>query len=338
MSALDHPQVESSLESFLEKVQPRLKVLFAHYRIPPQDTEDILQQALLALIYHARRIRDPEAWLLGTLRNKCLLYWREQRRKLYDAVDAAVLELMAEPLEPGPGERGPPAGPGQRPRAAAGALPVAALALRYRQGYEPPEVAERLGYSPASISKITTRCLAALTRHLVAAGSAGRKTGHDRIPIRPPMRSSSSSWGSSPRWRCARSPATCSTGCADLPGRPPPPSGSPPTCSRIRRRSQVGSRPSGPATATTRSSTGSSRRSSPPSPARRAARRWAASSTEELMQCPAERRHLLLANSQRFRNRMLCERLIEESSRDRASRTPGARSSWPGSPCWPRIV
>src|SRR5215210_287473 len=34
---------------------------------------------------------------------------------------------------------------------------------------------------------------------------------------------------------------------------------------------------------------------------------------EELMQVSAERRHLLLANSNRFRNRMLCERLIEES-------------------------
>ncbi|MFL6233855.1 MAG: hypothetical protein ACJ76N_12030 [Thermoanaerobaculia bacterium] len=34
---------------------------------------------------------------------------------------------------------------------------------------------------------------------------------------------------------------------------------------------------------------------------------------EELVQCPAERRHLLLANCQRFRNRMLCERLIEAS-------------------------
>jgi tetratricopeptide (TPR) repeat protein len=33
----------------------------------------------------------------------------------------------------------------------------------------------------------------------------------------------------------------------------------------------------------------------------------------ELMQCPAERRHLLLANCRRFRNRMLCERLIEAS-------------------------
>lgn len=33
---------------------------------------------------------------------------------------------------------------------------------------------------------------------------------------------------------------------------------------------------------------------------------------DELMQCPAERRQLLVGNSQRFRNRMLCERLIEE--------------------------
>lgn len=34
---------------------------------------------------------------------------------------------------------------------------------------------------------------------------------------------------------------------------------------------------------------------------------------EELLQVPAERRHLLLVNSNRFRNRMLCERLVEES-------------------------
>ena len=169
MSALDHPQVESSLEGFLKKVRPRLKTLFAHYRIPPQDTEDILQQALLALIYHREGVRDPEAWLLGTLRNKCLLYWREQRRRLYDAVDAAVLEFMAEPLEPAQEsadlqrdlinalERLP-----ERCRSL--------LSLRYRQGYDPPELAQRLGYSPASINKITTRCLAALTRNLLALG------------------------------------------------------------------------------------------------------------------------------------------------------------------------
>jgi RNA polymerase sigma factor (sigma-70 family) len=178
MSALDHPKVEASLESYLHKVQPRLKALFARYRIPTQDTEDILQQALLALVYQRPSIRDPEAWLVGTIRNKCLLYWREHRRKLYESVDAAVLEFMAEPMAPAQEgadlrrdldsllERLP-----ERCRSL--------LALRYRHGYEPPELAERLGYSQSSISKVTTRCLAALTRHLVTAGICAKKVEHD---------------------------------------------------------------------------------------------------------------------------------------------------------------
>lgn len=178
MSALDHPKIEASLESYLHKVQPRLKALFARYRIPTQDTEDILQQALLALVYQRPSIRDPEAWLVGTIRNKCLLYWREHRRKLYEAVDAAVLEFMAEPMAPAQEgvdlrrdldillERLP-----ERCRSL--------LALRYRHGYEPPELAQRLGYSPSSISKITTRCLAALTRHLVTAGICTKKAEND---------------------------------------------------------------------------------------------------------------------------------------------------------------
>jgi len=55
----------------------------------------------------------------------------------------------------------------------------ALLSLRYRQGYEPPELAERLGYSPTSISKTTNRCLAALTRELTQLTMTGlgrRKT------------------------------------------------------------------------------------------------------------------------------------------------------------------
>ncbi len=52
------------------------------------------------------------------------------------------------------------------------------LALRYRLGYESSEVAERLGYSPTSMSKITTRCLATLLRHLTAAGLV--KKNHQR--------------------------------------------------------------------------------------------------------------------------------------------------------------
>jgi RNA polymerase sigma factor (sigma-70 family) len=176
MSALDHPEVDTSLEDFLKRVRPRLKALFQRYSIPPQDTEDILQQALLALIYQRQAIRDPEAWLIGTVRNKCLLYWRAHRRKLYEAVDAAVLDCMAEPMQPAQ-----EALDVRRDLAAAiGDLPErcrSLLALRYQQGYEPAEVAERLGYSQSSISKVTQRCLAALTRRLVLTGQwQGKKT------------------------------------------------------------------------------------------------------------------------------------------------------------------
>lgn len=174
MSVLDNPQVDSYLEDFLKKVRPRLKFLFARYSIPPQDTEDILQQALLALVYQRHAIRDPEAWLLGTLRNKCLLYWRDHRRKLYEAVDAAVLELMA-------GAAPPAQETSDLWRDLANALEQlpercrSLLSLRYR-GYEPLELAEALGYKPASISKITNRCLAALTRQLLTSRSS-KKTG-----------------------------------------------------------------------------------------------------------------------------------------------------------------
>ena len=169
MSALDHPQVDASLEDFLEKLRPRLKALFARYRIPPQDTEDILQQALLALVYQWQSVRDAEAWLLGTLRNRCLLYWRDSRRKVYESVDAAVLEWMADPLKPA--QEG--ADLTRDLAAILERLPSrcrSVLELRYYFGYDPPEVAERMGYSPTSISKVTNRCLAALMRQLTAAG------------------------------------------------------------------------------------------------------------------------------------------------------------------------
>lgn len=174
MSAVDHPQVASSFEDFLVRIRPRLKSLFAHYRIPIQDTEDLLQQALLALVYQWKTVRDPEAWILGTLRNKCLLYWRERCRRLVESVDTAVLEWMAQP---------------ERPRQEnddlrydlenlLARLPPrcrSILVLRYRYGYDPQEVAARLGYQRSSISKVTNRCLAALTRELVASSSPARR-------------------------------------------------------------------------------------------------------------------------------------------------------------------
>ena len=167
-------ETAESFEEFLKAVEPRLKRLLALYRIPSEDAEDVLQQALLALLYQWDRVRDPECWLFGTLRRHCLMYWRTHRRRIYSAVDSAILEWLSEPIAPSQErsdllcdlenliQRLPP-----RCRSV--------LRLRYRLGYEASEVAQRLGYSPMSMSKITARCLATLMRHLTAAGLLKKK-------------------------------------------------------------------------------------------------------------------------------------------------------------------
>jgi RNA polymerase sigma factor (sigma-70 family) len=160
----------------VRQVRPRLKILLARYHIPLQDCEDLLQTTLLQLVYQWDRIRDHEAWLMGTMKRQCLMYWRDQRRRLYQAVDSALLELVSEPVAP------------EQERAELmrdlevliDRLPArcrALLTLRFQLGYEPAEVAAMLGYSAASIGKITSRCLAALNRELLATGSAGSPGG-----------------------------------------------------------------------------------------------------------------------------------------------------------------
>lgn len=158
-----------TFEEFLKAVEPKLKRLLAVYRIPSEDAEDVLQQALLALLYQWERVRDPESWLFGTVKRHCLMYWRMRRRQIYCAVDSTILEWLSTPIAPSQEhadllcdlenliERLP-----SRCRSL--------LKLRFRMGYEPLEVAQQLGYRASSIGKVTTRCLAALSRELFASG------------------------------------------------------------------------------------------------------------------------------------------------------------------------
>jgi RNA polymerase sigma factor (sigma-70 family) len=155
-------------EDFLKEVEPKLKRMLKHFRIPSEDSEDILQQALLALLYKWELVRDPERWLFGTVKRHCLMYWRTTRRKLYSSVDMTILEWLSEPLAP------------SQERldllydleSLIDRLPWRCrqvLRLRFRLGYDPLEVAAKLGYRPSSIGKVTNRCLAALARELLAA-------------------------------------------------------------------------------------------------------------------------------------------------------------------------
>lgn len=163
---------EGAVQGLLESQRPRLLALFSRYRIPPEDSEDLLQQALLALVYQQERIRTPGAWLVGTVRNCCRNYWTERSRQVYDAVDGTVLDALA--VEEAPHQERHDLRhdlallmEGLPPR------PRKLIRLRYLLGYEPAEAAAALGYSPASVSKTTRRAFAQLAARLLAPPPSG---------------------------------------------------------------------------------------------------------------------------------------------------------------------
>lgn len=163
------PRVRDELDEFAREVRPRMRRMIRGLGVPDEDAEDLIQQTLMALVAAWSHVRDPEAWVAGALRKKCLMYWRGRRRRIYDAVDGSVLEWLAEPV-----------GPAQERRAlesdvtaVMGRLPERyqrVLRLRFGLGYDPAEVARRLGYRTSSIGKVTTRSLAALGRELTDVG------------------------------------------------------------------------------------------------------------------------------------------------------------------------
>jgi RNA polymerase sigma factor (sigma-70 family) len=160
---------EPSLEEILARAEPKLKRVLSRYRIPAQDADDLLQETFLILVSKAATIRNHDAWLVATLANRCIIYWRKHRAKLWDLVDSAILELLAD-VEAPPQEN---ADLRYDLDAMLSNLPDrcrSLLRLRYGFGCNTAETAEKLGYCKSSIRKVTRRCLAALTEQLVGAG------------------------------------------------------------------------------------------------------------------------------------------------------------------------
>jgi RNA polymerase sigma factor (sigma-70 family) len=167
-SALPHP-AEPAIEVILERMEPRLKRVLSRYRIPAQDADDLLQETFLIMISKSGSIRNPDAWLLATLANRCIIYWRKHRRRLWDLVDSAILELLAD-VEAPPQER---ADLRCDLDALLAHLPDrcrSVLRLRYGLGCSAAEAAARMGYCPSSLRKVSRRCLASLAEQLLGAG------------------------------------------------------------------------------------------------------------------------------------------------------------------------
>ncbi|MCH9650378.1 MAG: sigma-70 family RNA polymerase sigma factor [Deltaproteobacteria bacterium] len=151
MNSLAQPAPPSqTIEEVFVRLEPRLRSILGRYRIPFQDADDLLQDALLLLIRKIEELRCPEAYLLTTLQYRCLMYWRGRQRRKDEGVTTELLEDLAQPQAPSQ-DRALLRHDLSRLWAALPPKTRKLIWLRYGLGYTSREVAEHLGDAPEAI-------------------------------------------------------------------------------------------------------------------------------------------------------------------------------------------
>lgn len=151
---------------FLDGFKAESRRLLARFRIPSQDAEDLLQDTLLLYLSSKPDVPCIESWLQGTLKNRCLVYWRERRRKFYSLMDFALLDAVAKPVRPSQEHQVFLDDVLRRLDELSGPCSTL-LKLRYQADFKPSQLADQLGYSRRGIYKILERCVAALSKRLL---------------------------------------------------------------------------------------------------------------------------------------------------------------------------
>ena len=141
---------------------PYLRTIVCAFRIPAQDVEDLMHDALV--IYLAKRmdVRSPRSWLGAVTRHRCRQYWDAARRRHGRAVETDALDAVRVRSGSTPDDR-------IDCQNAVRLLPVrgrTVIALRYWSGMNPVEIAEKTGLAEASVDKTARRALSALRRRL----------------------------------------------------------------------------------------------------------------------------------------------------------------------------
>jgi RNA polymerase sigma factor (sigma-70 family) len=168
------------LPALCERLRPCLRRILRRHQIPAEDAEDLVQTALLLAVARWHEIRCPEVWLLGTLQNRCILYWRE--RRLNEARYVELGEWRPQfAIEPIQDHRDRLADLDRACRT----LPAGQrklLALRYHLGFSPGETARALGLAPGSVRKTANRACELLRRQV---GRRGVEPAEERIESGP---------------------------------------------------------------------------------------------------------------------------------------------------------
>lgn len=159
------PPAESVTQLFL-RMRPRLTAIISRHKVPPGDAQDLLHEAFLYLLLRAEPPRNPEAWIVGTLRHRCYQYWHRRRASHAPRnVDPAdLVELAGEALDSG--EARVDALAIREALARLGPRDRELLWLRFVLEYSGDEIGQLLEVSAASARKITRRALERLRRLL----------------------------------------------------------------------------------------------------------------------------------------------------------------------------
>jgi RNA polymerase sigma factor (sigma-70 family) len=91
----DHSEWSADVTAVLEHVRPQLVSVLKAYRVPLPDSEDLVQDALLALVTRWEHVREPGLWLIGAVRHLCRKYVRRQLTSKTVRVDREQLEWLA---------------------------------------------------------------------------------------------------------------------------------------------------------------------------------------------------------------------------------------------------
>lgn len=164
----------TEIDAIILQLRPRLRQALSFYRIPHPDSEDLVQEVLMAAFRKWDVIHTKDAWILGTLRNKCSMYWKQRRSDRLQPVDSDLLEGLSEPLPPVQ-ERAELMWDLESVFGSLCPRHRTVLWLRYGLGLSTTEVAKRTGYHHSSIRKLTCRSVARLQRELTLSPRAGPK-------------------------------------------------------------------------------------------------------------------------------------------------------------------
>ncbi len=156
--------LDDALPALLARLRHHFaRVLYKHC-IPPEDAEDVVQTALLLAVAKWSEIREPEAWLLSTLHNRCILYWRK-RKALSECTRQLEEPDLARGVEPVQRRRDYLADLG-RVWHRLSATEQRLLTLRYGAGLSTRETAAAMGLANSSVRKTAQRALERLRRAL----------------------------------------------------------------------------------------------------------------------------------------------------------------------------